>query len=201
MGSLLIALAMGFMASTGYCLTVGPTANVKSISTAPIQISAEVVPILELTLTIYDGATTTSPVVTVMNFNTLVLTQSTLTYASSHVFTVQATAISSGRAYSLLQSGTQLVDPAGDKLPLGCQIVTPNALKVTPNAGGTYGKQQQWVGNNLILYTSNTAGQRDTVNARYTLSSDSTLGSTDKIDADQHGGSYTATVTYTLTLN
>ena len=194
MGSLLIAfmmvwLVMPVMAAGG------------SYTTPAIQVSAEIVPLLQLTLKIHDGQDFSGSVVTLMNFDKLVLDNTALTYSSSHVFTVEATALSSGRKYNVTQTGTQLTAPGGDKLPVGCEIVTPNAMNVSPNPGAHYGSQQSWVGSNETVYTSNNAGQRETLNARYTLSSDPGLGSTDKMDADLHGGLYTATVTYTLTLN
>jgi len=179
-----------------------PAIAVPGSYTAPaIQVSAEVDAILQLTITIYDGINTSAPVVTSMNFGSLVLNQSNFTYASSHEFTVTVTALTSGRKYTVSQTGTQLTDSSGDKMPTGAQIVTPNAMTVTPDSGAHYGNQQTWVGNSLTVYTSNPTGQRDTINARYTLSSDSALGSTTVIDADQAGGNYSATVTYTLTLN
>ena len=194
MGSLLIALMMMWL--------VMPVMAATGSYTAPaIQVSAEIVPLLQLTIKIHDGQDFSGPVVTLMNFDKLVLDNTALTYASSHVFTVEATALSSGRKYSVTQTGTQLTDPASDKLPVGCEIVTPNAMNVTPNSGAHYGSQQSWVGNTETMYTSNNSGQRETLNTRYTLSSNPALGSTDKMDADLHGGVYTATVTYTLTLN
>lgn len=194
MGSLLIAFMMVW-------LTMPVMAASGSYTAPTIQVSAEIVSLLQLTIKVHDGQDFSAPVVTLMNFDKLVLDNTNLTYASTHVFTVEATALSSGRKYSVTQTGTQLTAPAGDKLPVGCEIVTPNAMNVAPNSGARYGNQQSWVGNNETIYTSNNSGQRETLNARYTLSSDPALGSTDKMDADLHGGLYVATITYTLTLN
>ena len=202
MGSLLVVLMLTWLiAPVAECVVVGPPYSPSSVTTGAIQVSAEIVPILQLTLKIHDGQDFSGPIVTLMNFDKLVLDNATLTYSSSHVFTIEATALSSGRKYSVTQTGTQLVDPVNDKLPVGCSILTPNAMNVPSNPGAHYGSQQSWVGNAETVYTSNSSGGHETLNARYTLSSDAGLGSTDKMDADLHSGVYSATVTYTLTLN
>jgi hypothetical protein len=202
MGSLLIVLMLTWLiAPVAESVVVGPPYTPSSVTVGPIQVTAEIVPVLQLSLIIHDGADLSKPVVTVMNFDKLVLDQSKYTYASSHVFTVEATALSSGRKYTITQTGTQLTAPTGEKLPVGCQIITPNAINAAPATGGTYGTQQTWVVTSGTVYTSNAAGQHDVINARYSLSSDPGLGSYDNIDADSHSGVYSATVTYTLTLN
>jgi hypothetical protein len=174
--------------------------SANSVTTPPIEVSAEIQALMQLKITIHDGESLSDPTVTLMNFDKLVLDETTSNYSASHVFTIEAEPKTSSREYVITQTGTRLTAPAGDMLPVGCLIVTPNAINETPKTGAIYGIQQTWVSANAVVYTSNNKGQRDVINARYTVSSDPSLGSYDVIDVDQQGGLYTATVTYTLTL-
>jgi hypothetical protein len=195
MGSLLGILTMIWMVMPFAWAT--PSGG--SVTTSPIEVSAEIAAVLELTVKVHAGASIDDPVVTKIGFSTLVLDDNEEFYSSANVFTIEANARTAGRKYSITQTGNALLS-CTQQLPNGAYIVTPNALGIAPKSGASYGLQKTAVSSGLLVYSSNDKGQRETINARYTLSSDAGLGSYEQISGDQQAGIYTATLTYTLTL-
>lgn len=117
-----------------------------------------------------------------------------------YYFKAYINANSQSKPYTLTQNGSP-VSNGSTALPQGACKVTP-----TYNAGdnggassvGTLGSTGTWVGNRT-LYTSDTAGSMRTVTVYYGLIGDPAAGAGNFIPSNQASGSYSGTITFTVT--
>ncbi len=109
-------------------------------------------------------------------------------------------AISSGIPYTITQTGTAMSN-GGATLPAGACTVVP-VYAAADNGGaaevGTKGTAGSWVGTRTI-YTSNAAGDLRTIQAHYSVTDDPAAGATTGVPLNQAAGTYTGTVTFTVT--
>lgn len=118
--------------------------------------------------------------------------------------TASITANSHGLPYSITQTGTALSNGT-TTLPSGACTVVPvyaaadNGGAAKP-AAAVLGSAGTWVSTNKALYTSETgtAAMR-TIQAIYSITDDPAAGSTAGVPVSQAGGTYTGTITFTVT--
>ena len=104
-----------------------------------------------------------------------------------------------GDDYTITQTGTQ-VKSGANVLP--DNALAMNVVYVPSDNGsvtdGTLGSKDTWVGTKT-LYTSTSAGPMRTVRAYYSITPDPNVGPGGTVPLDQAAGSYSGTITYTLT--
>ncbi len=64
---------------------------------------------------------------------------------------------------------------------------------------GTIGTKGTWVATDKVLYTSDVSGSLRTIQAIYSVTDDSAAGATEGVPLSQQGGTYTGSVTFTVT--
>ena len=180
-----------------------------STSTAPITTSATVLSALTLNVTLRKNSST-GAVITAMDFGTLNNSLATGTLRSTttgSTGTGNATAMISANSqslpYTITQSGTVLSN-GSTTLPNGALTVVPvyasadNGGASLP-AGAVLGTAGTWIGSRT-LYTSE-AGPAAirTIQAVYSVTDDPAAGSTAGVPLNQAPGTYTGTVTITVT--
>ncbi|HTL70289.1 MAG TPA: hypothetical protein VL404_03260 [Candidatus Eisenbacteria bacterium] len=110
-------------------------------------------------------------------------------------------AVSTGNPYTITQNGTQLTS-GSNTLPAGAQTVVP-VYATQDNGGnalvGTLGTAGSWVNANKTLYTSNAAADTRLIQFHYSITDDPAAGATTGVPTSQAAGTYTATVTFTVT--
>ena len=180
-----------------------------TVSSSPVPVSASVDGALSMTMTMkkndFNGATVTS-----MDFGRLVdigtgtLRSSSTSTTGTGAVDVFLSANSHGLPYTITQTGTALSNGSVN-LPAGACVVTP--VYAAPDNGGAsmppgavLGPKESWVANNKVLYTSEsgTAAMR-TIEAFYSITDDPAAGSTASVPPNQPSGTYTGTVTFTVT--
>lgn len=192
-------------------LTASPAMAV-STSTTPTQITATVDQVLALDVKIFErqGSSNVGPV-TAMNHGTLVRSTNATTGAANALrgkeFRIFAGMNTSGRQYQLTQthaglsSGTNTLPNAmvvagavASSDGSGTDNITGDILTTARSARGT----------DVVIYTSNSQGQAATAEIVYGLSGGNADGSApfagwQPIPPDQASGTYSGTVTFTLT--
>lgn len=109
-----------------------------------------------------------------------------------------------GAPYSITETAASLTKTGSStKIPDGAFIVTPlNGVGGDPNtplpSGTTVSPRRSAVGTGVPMF-ANSEGRATTFAAAYGLTSDPNSGSTAIIPPDQSAGTYTTTVTWTLT--
>lgn len=109
---------------------------------------------------------------------------------------------SSQRPYRLTQAGTVLSNGA-TTLPTGACVVTPWPRDKNGNAypaGASVGTVGSFVTSRKVLYESGPSGLYAPVAMTYAITSDSRLGSTQIVPADQAGGNYFSSITFQIEL-
>jgi hypothetical protein len=197
--AILVVMVVGFASPAAFAVTT---------STAPITTSASVASALSLTVVLkkndFAGAT-----ITTMNFGQLV-NIGTGTLRSSPTGTTGTGAVaafispnSQGLPYTITQTGTTMSN-GSTTLPSGALTVVPvyaaadNGGLAKP-AAAVVGTAGSWIGTRT-LYTSETgtAASR-TIQAIYSVTDDPAAGATTGIPTSQAAGTYTGTVTITMT--
>ena len=201
----LITLAVAIAIVSGFA---APVVYAASDSKGPFTTSATVDSALALSVVLkkndFAGA-----VITSMNFGNLV-DIGTGTLRSSPTSTTGTGAVdafisanSQGLPYTITQTGTTMSN-GGTTLPNGALNVVPvyaaadNGGAAIP-AGASIGTKGTWVGSRT-LYTSEsgTAALR-TIQAIYSVTDDPVAGATAGVPVNQAAGTYTGTVTITVT--
>ncbi len=198
-----LALAVATM-----LLSMPFSAMAASSSTAPITTSATVAQALTLNVLLKKndsaGATISS-----MNFGQLVdigtgtLRSTPTSTTGTGAVAAFISANSQGLPYTITQVGTGMSNGSAS-LPSGALNVVPvyaaadNGGAVLP-AGASIGPKGSWVGTRT-LYTSEsgTAASR-TIQAIYSVTDDPAAGATSGVPQSQAAGTYTGTVTITVT--
>lgn len=186
-----------------------PQARAATASSGPIPVSAVVDGGLTLSVALrrndFNG-----PVVTAMDFGTLVERNGTLVSSptgSTGTGAIDAfiSANSHGLPYTIRQTGTPLSNGTVN-LPAGALTVTPvyaeadNGGASMP-AGAVLGTPGSWVATDKLLHQSEsgpTAAQR-LIQAFYSITDDPAAGATDVAPTSRPAGTYTGTITITVT--
>ena len=190
--------------------SVAPAAFAASISTSAIATSASVNGALSMTVELrkndFSGA-----VITSMDFGQLAdigtgnLRSSPTGTTATGAVRALITANSHGLPYTITQTGTAMSNGT-TTLPSGACVVKPiyvaadNASAAQP-VGSTVGTAGTWVATNKVLYQSETgtAAMR-AIDAFYSITDDTAAGaSLPVVSLGQAGGTYTGTVTITVT--
>ena len=115
--------------------------------------------------------------------------------------TAMISANSHGLPYAITQTGTTLSNGA-TTLPSGACTVVP-VYASADNGGaalvGTLGTKGPWAVSGKTLYTSDAAGSVRTIQAIYSVTDDPASGATTGVPLSQAGGTYSGTVTFTVT--
>ena len=175
----------------------------------PFTVSAAVPSALALTVVMkkndFAGATVTS-----MNFGNLVdigtgtLRSSSTSTTGTGAVAVFLSANSQGLPYSITQTGAPMSNGAVN-LPAGACIVKPvyaaadNGGATMPagaslGTGGTFTSASP-----KTLYQSEAGGAARTIQAYYSITDDPAAGATSGVPLGQQAGTYSSTVTFTLT--
>jgi hypothetical protein len=109
---------------------------------------------------------------------------------------------SHGLPWTLKQSGSDLINGT-EVLERGSLAVKPVYLPVDNNSNpndGAVGNAGTWVAVDKTLYSSSPAGPMRTIRAYYSITDDPNAGaSAPAIPLDKRGGSYSGTITFTVT--
>lgn len=112
-----------------------------------------------------------------LNFGTLqpVMNETTVWFMESeNAYAVVAYPVSSGRAYQLGETGTMLTNGAGDTIPDGAYVMTPDYQYLDEMGGGQQGAMpagaylsppDSAVGINRVVYTSDASGTGKAIRA------------------------------------
>ena len=189
-----------------------------SYSVGPIQISAVVDDSTTLRVVLVKNSPT-GAVVDAMNFGTLQefdflnatthLVSKTLRSSingSTGTGAVMAwiTANTHGTPYSILSTGTALTSGT-NSIPTGaCTVVPVFAAQdnggISMPSGAALGVAGTWVANEKVLYHSELGtASMATIQAYYSITDDSATGATTAVLVSQPSGTYTGTVTITVT--
>ncbi len=215
-----LATITGFIVMV-FTLAVSP-AFAGSVSSSPIPVSASVDGSLTLTVALFKDSLSgpTGPQISAINFGQLqVFTNTstggqTLRSSDTGTGAVMGGAVallsanSHGAHYTISQTGTALTNGT-DTVPSGaCRMVpvysTGDLLGGNPQgsipAGASVGSPATWVsstGNTIYNSESSNAAVR-IVQAHFSVTDDPTTGATAAVPTSQPGGSYGATVTFTV---
>ena len=186
------------------------SAYAASISKPAVNVSAIVSSNLQLNMSLFKNSVTAANDITagnIMDFGTLqnigTGTLRSSATGSTGVGSVIAllSAVSTGVPYTISQNGTQLTS-GSNTLPSGATTVVP-VYATQDNGGqalvGTLGTAASWVNANKTLYTSNAAADTRLIQAHYSVTDDPAAGATTGVPTSQAAGTYTATVTFTVT--
>lgn len=109
---------------------------------------------------------------------------------------------SSQRPYRLTQTAAAITN--GTKtIPAGACIVTPWPVDKNGSAypaGAAPGVRGSFIGTKKVLYESGPSGLYAPVAMTYAITSDSNLGATEIVPADQAGGDYSSSITFQIEL-
>ncbi len=190
------------------CVT--PFSQAATSVQGPFTVSAVVPSALTLTVVMrrndFAGTTITS-----MNFGNLIdigtgtLRSSATSNTGTGAAAVFLSAQSQGLPYSITQTGTPMSN-GGSTLPAGACIVKPTYSAgdnggLTMPAGASLGTGATWtsVSSKLIYQSEATAAQARTITAFYSVTDDPAAGATQGVPLGQAAGTYSGTVTFTLT--
>lgn len=202
------SLTIAVLIALGVLITAAP-ATAATATAGPITVSAGVNGSLSLTLVMRKNSSA-GAVITTMDFGQL-MDIGTGTLRSSPTGTTATgsvdcflTANSHGLQYAITQTGTSLSNGI-NTLPSGACTVVPiyaaadNGGATMP-AGAALGTPGSWVATNKPIYTSEagTAALR-TIQAGYAITDDPTAGATTGVPLSQPGGTYTGSITFTVT--
>ena len=186
-----------------------PVAFAATQSTAPITITAQVNSALSISVNLFKNSVSVPNDIpdNAINFGNLNndlgtgnLRSTTTGSTGTGNVTALISAVSSGVQYTITQTGTQLTSGV-NTIPSGATTVVP-IYTTADNGGaalvGTMGTNGSWVGTKT-LYTSNAAGALRVIQAIYSVTDDPAAGSTAVVPLSQAAGTYTGTVTFTVT--
>ncbi|HTL70290.1 MAG TPA: hypothetical protein VL404_03265 [Candidatus Eisenbacteria bacterium] len=181
-----------------------------SVSKPAVNVSAVVSSNLQLNMALYKNSVAVANDITAGNamaFGTLkdvgtgTLRSSTTGSTGTGSVVALLSAISTGVPYTITQNGTALTSGV-NTLPAGATTVVP-VYAPEDNGGqalvGTLGTAGSWVNANKTLYTSNAAAAGRVIQAHYSVTDDPAAGATTGVPTSQAAGTYTATVTFTVT--
>lgn len=194
-------IALGFLTA----LTLAPgAAHADTASSDPLLIQADVEATLTMNVVLKQNSSA-GAVVTSMDFGKLVdigtgtLRSSATSTTGTGAVAAFITTNSHGSPYIVTQDGTAM-----GTLPAGACTVVPvysdaDNGGATKPAGAVVGTPGSWVGNR-VLYTSETGLVAiRTITAYYSVTDDTVAGATAVVPLNQAGGTYTGTVTFTVT--
>lgn len=181
-----------------------------SVSKPPVNVSAIVSSSLSLNLALFKNsvaapnditAGNAMPFGTLQNIGTGTLRSSPTGSTGIGSVVALLSAISTGAPYTITQNGTIMTSGA-NTLPAGATTVVP-VYSPEDNGGaplvGTMGTPATWVNASKVLYTSNAAADTRVIQAHYSVTDDPAAGATTGVPLSQAAGTYTATVTFTVT--
>ena len=178
-----------------------------SASSAPITTSAVVDATLTLNVVLkkndFAGATvTTMDFGKLINIGTGTLRSSPTSTTGTGAVAAFISANTSGTAYTITQSGTAMSNGAAT-LPSGALTVVPTSSAadnggVALPAGASVGTAGTWVGTRTLYNSGAGAAVRNVV-CYYSVTDDAAAGATTGIPLSQPGGTYTGSVTITVT--
>lgn len=183
-------------------------AQAATVTSGPVQVSASVNALQQFNCTILQHNTPTDAgtLVTTMNFGQLArpvdATGTPLALASTSFFQVSCAINTSGKGYTLTQTGTALTAGTAT-LPAGAYVFTPLNITTGPGAypaGGTVSARGSAVRTAAGWYAHPT-GAAGVIQATYGITNDAANGATQFIAPDQAAGAYAGQVTWTLTIN
>ena len=191
-------------------IMASPTAFAATASSAPISISAVVSGALTITVDLFKNSVSAGNDIpdTAMNFGTLNNDLGTgnlrsTTTGSTGTGSVVAliSANSSGLPYTITQNSPVALTSGANTLPAGATTVVP-VYSPFDNGGqalvGSVGAAGSWVGTRT-LYTSNAVGATRVIQAHYSVTDDPAAGATAVVPLNQAAGTYSGTVTFTVT--
>lgn len=151
--------------------------------------------------------TTDGPALSNMNFGTLQVAGTGALRSSPNSSTGTGSAVAiisaigSGIPYAITQTGSAPTTGV-DTIPAGACTVVP-VYSSADNTGasfvGTLGAPGSWVATNKVLYTSDAEGSGRVIQAHYAITDDPASGGTAAVPSDQPPGTYSSTVTFTIT--
>ena len=108
--------------------------------------------------------------------------------------------VSSGLPYTITETSAAPLTSGTNTVPPGACVVTP-VYADADNGGaslvGALGTPGSWVGTR-ILYTSDAIGSIRTIQAHFAVVDTGTPGATENVPLNQPAGTYTGTVTFTV---
>lgn len=178
-----------------------------STSTSAISVAASIPASLTISAVLHKNSST-GTTVTSMDFGTLKedvaneLRSSTNGSTGTGSVVAMLTANSQSLPYVISQTGTALSN-GSTTIPSGaCTFVPVYASQDNGGASdpGTLGSADTWVSTTgKTIYTSDSAGSLRTIQAHYSVTGDPNAGATTIVPVNQASGSYSATVTFTVT--
>ena len=196
-------------AMAAFVLSLAPASFAATATSGPLTMSASVSGTLSLSAVIYKNSTAGAVIPTMdfgqlMDIGTGTLRSSPTSTTGTGAADVLITANSHGLPYTISQTGTAMSNGT-TSLPAGALTVVP-VYAAADNGGATLptgaalGTKGTWVASGKTLYTSETgtAAMR-TIQAVYSITDDPTAGATASVPINQAGGTYTGTVTITVT--
>ncbi len=179
-----------------------------STSSPAITTSAQVLSALTLNVSLHKNSST-GAVVTAMDFGSLqnigtgTLRSSTTGSTGTGNVTAMISANSQSLPYTITQNGTNMSN-GSTTLPSGALGVVPvyasqdNGGAALP-AGAVLGTKGSWVGNRTLYTSESGAAQIRVIQAIYSITDDPAGGATAGVPLNQAPGTYTGTVTITVT--
>ena len=184
-------------------------------STPAINVSAQVGSALSITADLFKNSVSAPNDIadTTMNFGTLTtdlgggvfsdnLRSSTQGSTGTGSVVALVSAVSNaGTQYTITQTGTSM-QSGGNSLPSGACTVVPVYTDADNNGQtivGALGTPGSWIGTRTI-YTSNATGSGRVIQAHYSITDDPDAGATTGVPLNQPAGTYTGTVTFTVTV-
>ncbi len=187
-----------------------PIAFAATQSSAPISISAQVNGTLSIAVNLFRNSVSAANDIpdTAMSFGTLLDDDANNTLRSTIAGSTGTASVvalisanSSGLPYTISQTSASALTSGSNIIPSGATTVVP-VYAPADNAGlplvGSMGTMGTWVGSRT-LYTSDGVGTIRTIQAHYSITDDPAAGSTAIVPLSQAAGTYTGTVTFTVT--
>jgi hypothetical protein len=181
-----------------------------SLSSTPVAVTADVKDDMTMSLKLFKNDITGTEITAggAMNFGELIdigtgtLRSSAASTTGTGAVLACVTVNSHGKPWTLKQTGSDLTS-GGASLERGSLVVKPVYLPVD-NGGiandGSIGGAGSWVASDRLLYSSSASGRMKTIRAYYSITDDPVAGAASpSIPLDKAAGTYTGTVTFTVT--
>jgi hypothetical protein len=193
----------------GMCAFFAPSADAATATAGPFVTQASVAGGLTLAVVMkkndFNGATIPSmDFGQLTNIGTGTLRSSPSSTTGTGAVDCFITANSQGLPYTITQTGTAVANGAA-VLPAGACVVkavyaaADNGGLAMPS-GALLGTASSWVSTGKLIYQSETGtALMRTVQAFYSITDDTTAGATSSVPLSQTAGTYSGTVTFTVT--
>ncbi len=184
---------------------VSPAGFAATQSTAPVNISAQVLGALSISVVLHQNSSI-GALVTSMDFGSLQGTSGTLRSSSAGStgtgsVVAMITCNSSGLPYAVTETSAAALTSGINTIPTGACAVVP-VYAAADNGGdglvGSLGTAGSWVGTRT-LYTSDGIGSIRTIQSHFAIVDSGSTGGSADVPLNQPAGTYTGTVTFTVT--